>query len=73
MTYAMRHYVESIRNARKRAYAEAYAKWIYEDGRESNQPSPPSGLSVMAAQAVRIRLDEIQRERFQLVEEATNS
>lgn len=52
---AVDRYVRAIRNANKRAYAAAYARWLQNGGDE-----PDSGpISYMAAQAVRMTLDEI--------------
>ena len=50
-------YIDRIRNERKRAYAGAY--WRYLRGFEHEPNS--DGLSVMAAQAVRLQLAEIIR------------
>jgi hypothetical protein len=48
-------YMTYIRNPAKRAYAEAYHAWILSDRLES-EPERPTGLSYMAAQAVRTTL-----------------
>lgn len=49
-------YIRRIRNPAKRAYAEAYLKaMVYHD---STPPEVPPGLSYLAAQAVRIRLEQ---------------
>ena len=49
-------YVNAIRNPEKRAYAMAYAHYI--QGKTDKAPKAPQ-LSLMAAQAVRMTLDEI--------------
>ena len=49
-------YLNMIRNAKKRAYGFAYLNWM-KGGAVGNSPDPPAGLSVMAAQAVRMELD----------------
>jgi len=53
--YVARDYVASIRNKAKRAYAVAYLAY-----RRGAALEPDSGeLSYMAAQAVRLRINEI--------------
>ena len=50
-------YILAIRNDVKRAYAVAYWAWI-EQGRPGDEPQRPTDLSYMAAQAVRLNLEE---------------
>lgn len=50
-------YVKSIRNSDKKAYARSYLKWI-KDGRKGDSPDYPKSLSCMAAQAVRMNLED---------------
>lgn len=52
----MDEYVRSLKNADKRAYAAAYAKFLRASGEE---PARPRALSTLAAQAVRMRLHEM--------------
>ena len=51
-------YVRKIRNASKRAYAETCLQWFV-GGERGDVPERPAGLSVMGAQAARMRLREI--------------
>ncbi len=51
-----KNYTSSIRNPSKRKYAEAYRRHLFEGGKE---PLRPPELSVMAAQAVRLNLQDI--------------
>ncbi len=53
---AANRFVNMIRNAKKRAYGFAYLTWL-KGGAIGDSPDPPAGLSVMAAQAVRMELD----------------
>ena len=57
---AARTYIQRIRNATKRAYAEDVYRTIIGGGSLSVQPD---GLSYMAAQAVRMNLADILRGR----------
>jgi len=58
---AVMRYCRSIRNDIKRRYALTYGSWAeYSDRNEQDMPREPR-LSVMAAQAVRMRIDEIRR------------
>ena len=50
-------YVMAIRNRDKRLYAAAVLRWIWA-GRVGPTPEPPVNLSVMAAQAVRMHLED---------------
>jgi hypothetical protein len=50
-------YISSIHNDKKKAYARSYLLYILQ-GRTGATP-PYGDLSAMAAQAVRMRLDEI--------------
>ena len=52
-------YLNRLRSPLKRAYAEQYAEWFASN---SDQPEPTRGaLSYMAAQGVRLDVDEIIR------------
>ncbi len=48
-------YIKKIHSTLKRVYAERYLEWVMA-GRGRFQPESP-GLSVMAAQAVRMRIN----------------
>lgn len=50
-----RAYIAAIRNPAKKAYAEAWARYMQRGGAEPDR----GGLSVMAAQAVRMWLAEL--------------
>lgn len=57
-------YLKSIRNPTKHDYANHYADYLYSHlitghPQFTVEPSTPSQLSYMAAQAVRLRLQEI--------------
>jgi len=58
MTAAFR-YVQHIRNAVKREYGDAYLRAL---AFHEAEPPRPAGLSVMAAQAVRMNLRELTRD-----------
>lgn len=50
-------YIRAMRSKAKKAYAVAYLRWII-DGEQGDGPSS-DGLSIMAAQAVRMSLHEL--------------
>lgn len=52
-------YIKSIKNPNKKAYAEAYNKWIKEGKKQGYEPIVRKGLGAMAQQAVRQRLNEL--------------
>ena len=55
---AAQRYIKGIRNAGKRAYALAYWRWL--TGRTGKEPDfQGADISYMAAQAVRLNLDQI--------------
>lgn len=54
------NYVNRIRNEKKRIYARAYLAFL----RGGFEPNVPPDLSVMAAQAVRMRLSAMENQRF---------
>ena len=58
MSAEMAAYMRSIRNPAKRAYADQY--WHWRRGFVASA-DPPGNLSYMAAQAVRIRVEDIMR------------
>ena len=58
MTIAER-YIARIQNAAKKEYARLYWQWITHGCGPGNGPEPPSKLSVMAAQAVRMELTRL--------------
>jgi hypothetical protein len=47
-------YIRALRNEAKRRYARAYVAWLYDGGKEPDRGT----LSVMGAQAVRLRVRE---------------
>jgi hypothetical protein len=51
----MEAYIRRIRNPLKRAYAQAYWKWLA-SGQQGPEPERDPSLSYMAAQAVRMEL-----------------
>lgn len=56
-------YVRSLRNPNKRAYARTYKVWRQNSNTPETEPCRQdyAPLSYMAAQAVRMRIDEILR------------
>ena len=52
-------YIRRIRNVSKRAYAEAYLRWLRAGRPEHQEPLRPNNLSYMAAQAVRLELYDL--------------
>lgn len=55
-----RKYVRKIKNPNKRAYAERFLRYIESNFQKNLEPPPPkSYLSLMAEQAVRMRLTNI--------------
>ena len=52
-------YVRRIRNPLKQAYAQAYASFVATGG-GVHEPAQPTGLSYMAAQAVRMDLHRME-------------
>ena len=54
-----RKYLGKIRNALKRSYGRCYLRWIEEGRQEGKEPPKPENLSLMATQAVRMRLEEL--------------
>jgi hypothetical protein len=57
----VRRYVRRIRNAQKRSYADAYARYLLGERDEPTRVIVQSeaGLSYMAAQAVRLELHDM--------------
>ena len=58
----VRDYIGSIRNAKKRAYADSYARFQYRQDLKITSPDPGT-LSYMAAQAVRMNIISMLRGR----------
>ena len=58
----VRDYIGSIRNAKKRAYADSYARYQYRQDLKLNVPESGE-LSYMAAQAVRMNITSMLRGR----------
>lgn len=52
-------YIESLRSPTKKRYARDYYQWIRAGRVDADHPADPPTLSYMAAQAVRMNLDEI--------------
>jgi hypothetical protein len=52
-------YITRIRNGKKRMYAKEYWRWIRQ-GRIQDPPRRPADLGTMAAQAVRMMLEDFE-------------
>jgi len=64
----VKKYVNSIRNPHKKAYAQAYAKWMAAGEKTGDEPAGPKELGAMGRQAVRLHLDNLKSEAIAPVE-----
>ncbi len=59
-------YIRKLRNADKRLYAWEYYNWLTRDqAHEEQEPPSRCNLCCMAAQAVRMNLDEMMKSEVQ--------
>jgi hypothetical protein len=51
-------YITNIKNSAKKAYAEEYITYLLDKSHNKQPPNKPDALSYMAAQAVRMTLEQ---------------